>query len=150
MSLERDIEILKAIPFFEGFSSDALKLLAFGAESQRYVNETTIFRAGEETNYGLVIRLGSVLLQNGEGETVERCSKGTLIAAYAFLAPTTHLYTGIAQNSCEAMKITKPVFTRVLDAHPELAKLLHERIAVSMQTMAHDLSPVAVSLRERL
>jgi hypothetical protein len=47
MSLEEDIEVLRAIPFFEGFSSEHLRLIAFSAESRSLPEKLLLYDEGQ-------------------------------------------------------------------------------------------------------
>ncbi len=58
MSLEEDIELLRAIPFFEGFSNEHLRLIAFSAESRSLPEKLLLYDEGQLLHSAYVVISG--------------------------------------------------------------------------------------------
>ena len=58
-----DIETLSSVPLFAAFEREALRLVAFSAESRIYRAGDVVFRKGEPSDGGYVVMSGTVALE---------------------------------------------------------------------------------------
>ncbi len=141
MSLASDMAVLRRVPFFEKLGDDQLRLLAFGGENTRFNSGDTLFGAGEETEGGLVILSGQVLLTTPKGDDDgERLKVGSLIGKRALLAPTKRRNTATAVSSVEIMTIRRTLFLRMLREYPDTASALYAEMSQEL----HNLTTKAV------
>ena len=73
MALDDDVRILSGVRLFEGFSSDQLRLLAFGAETLHLSAGRDLYNEGAAADSAFVVVSGSIgLYRERDGERVER------------------------------------------------------------------------------
>jgi CRP-like cAMP-binding protein len=153
MSLERDIAVLRRIPFFGGFSDEQMKLLAFGGQHKRYVHGDTLFKSGDNTEGGIIILSGTVALYHGDDvdkPADETLGADTLIGQRALFAKTLRPSTAVAKGPVETLFLSRELFRRMLGEYPELANELHRRLVYEIGDMINTMGPVSASLRAGL
>ena len=147
MSLDTDIQLLSRVALFDGFDREALRLLAFGAEARTYGAGSRLFRAGEQSDGGYIIVSGAIHLQpEGEDKDSIRYGSGALIGEMALIVPTLRANTAMAAEHSEVLKVPRPLFRRMLEEYPELAAILQQRIAGSVDEFVQRLDRI----REKL
>lgn len=147
MSLDGDIRLLSRVRLFAGFTPDQLRLLAFGAEARTLGAGTRIYRQGTYSDGGYVIVHGSVDLVSGPNDSIiSSHGPASLIGEMALIAETNHAATAIATAHTEVLKIPRPLFRRMLEEFPEVAMILHERIAESVSRLMQQLDVVSAKL----
>ncbi|HEY9058176.1 MAG TPA: cyclic nucleotide-binding domain-containing protein [Aurantimonas sp.] len=142
MSLESDIAILRNVPLFEGLASDQLRLLAFGAERRRLSAGEIVFRQDAQADAGFVIASGTVVLVSqgrDRQKAVGSFGPGTLLGELALITETTRPASAKAETSCELLRITRPMFRRMLEEYPEYAAGLHERLKLQFAEMTRQI-----------
>ena len=148
MSVESDIEVLHEVPLFAGLTRDQLRLLAFGAEHRQLRPGETLFRAEARADAGFVIVSGTVGFFEGEGRERQRLAtfgRGTLLGEMALLTETRRPATAVTDTDCDVIRVTRPLFRRMLQEYPEIAQALRERI----ETELGELVARIASLEER-
>ncbi|WP_427024782.1 cyclic nucleotide-binding domain-containing protein [Aureimonas ureilytica] len=139
MSLESDMEVLSEVPLFRELSRDQLRLLAFGAEHRSLRAGEILFRAEARADAGFVVASGEVHLVEGEGEgrrismTVGR---GTLLGEMALMADTRRPSSAVTATDCDFIRISRPLFRRMLQEYPDIAVVMHQRIRDDFLAMA--------------
>ncbi|KAB0681445.1 cyclic nucleotide-binding domain-containing protein [Aureimonas leprariae] len=142
MSLESDIAVLASVPLFAGLDGDQLRLLAFGAEHRRLRRGETLFRMAARSDAGFVVVTGEVELLRQKGETQISAGvygPGTLLGEFALLTETRRPATAVTRTDCDFIRIARPLFRRMLEEYPEIARKLHERIADDLARMTADI-----------
>lgn len=145
MSLERDIELLTSVPFFEGISTEAMKLIAFSADPREHGDKARIFSAGEAADGGHLIIDGRVDLLDERRvppKVVERLGAGALLGELALIVETRRPVSAVAVGPCRTLFIRRALFRRMLEGHPAIAELLAERIAERLQAMAPEIGRI--------
>src|SRR5919112_5810403 len=66
MALEDDIAILSGAPLFNLLERDALRLVAFASETRSHAAGDVLFRKGERSDGGYVVRSGAIALDAGD------------------------------------------------------------------------------------
>ncbi|MEN0041975.1 MAG: cyclic nucleotide-binding domain-containing protein [Pseudomonadota bacterium] len=147
MSLDADIRLLSRVTLFEGFDREALRLLAFGAEARTYGEGSRIYRAGEQSDGGYIVVSGAIHLHpDGEDKDTIRYGPGSLIGEMALIVPTLRANMAMAAENTEVLKVPRPLFRRMLEEYPDLAAILQQRIAGSMDEFMKQLGRI----REKL
>ena len=120
MSLERDISTLAKVPLFSGMDHEALRLLAFAAETRIMRAGEFLFRKGEIGEGAFVVMSGAVSLMTAENEDLGASSAGpgTLIGEHALLAAVRRPQTATVLELSSVLAISRVLFTRVLHEYP--------------------------------
>lgn len=127
--LQRNMEILKEVSFFEGFPVEVLKLLAYLCVRGEYEEGDIIFEKGDDPGMAYYILSGStVLVRDGsQGEEKLRSyAAGEFIGGFSLLGPMPALFTLRAETQLSAIILTREQFTKVLEQHVELNPLLRK------------------------
>lgn len=127
--LQRNMEILKEIPFFEGFPADVLKLLAYLCVRGEYEEGDVIFEKGDDPGVAYYILSGSTQLvrvgDKGE-EKLRSYSAGEFVGGFSLLGPMPALFTLKAETQLSMLILTREQFTKILEQHVELNPILRK------------------------
>jgi len=129
--LQRNLEILKEVPFFEGFPLEVLKLLAYLAVRGDYEEGDVIFEYGDDPGIAFFVVAGglAVLRVNmGREEQLRSYQSGEFIGSFSLLGPMPSLFTVKAECATRLLIISREQFSKVMDQHKELAPLLRKAI----------------------
>ncbi len=149
MSLDADIELLSAVPLFCDFKKEHLRLLAFGAERRKLEAGTKLYLADSYSDGGYVVALGQVDLFDRNKRLISSHGMGELIGELALISEVEYSATAVAAHNCQLMKIPRPLFRRMLEEYPDLARQLHARISFSLQNFVDQLDRVREDLEDR-
>lgn len=131
MSLEDDIEVLRGIALFDYMSVDQLRLLAFGSEHRHLRTGETLFRAEARADAGFIVVSGEIELFNGNGDQRRSLAKfgpGSILGELALLTGTRRAATAVTTLDSELIRITRQSFRRMLEAYPDVASALYQRL----------------------
>ena len=132
---------------FDGFDHDHLRLLAFGAEARALGQGTRLYLQNTPSDGGYVVVRGNVELISGLNDSVVSShGAGSLIGEMALISETQHAATAVATENSEVLKITRPLFRRMLNEYPQLAVLLQQRISESVNEFTGKLEKVSAKL----
>jgi CRP-like cAMP-binding protein len=141
MSLDADITLLGAVPFFGGFDEEHLRLLAFSAEARSLPAGMVLHEAGQPLHSGYVIKKGLVTASHGgQSRTVE---PGALIGERALIVEAKAVETVQVAKTAQVLQIRRAVFRRFLDEYPEMAAAIRARIADRVTQSAADYKRIA-------
>ena len=133
MSLDSDIRILARVKLFEGFESEQLRLLAFGADTHVIEEGETLFTKGQPSDGGYVVVEGRIDLASGATDNVtKQYGPGSLLGEMALITETEYGATAEAQRQSQVLKISRALFRRMLREYPHLAEMLQKRIGDSV------------------
>ncbi len=127
--LQRNMEILKEISFFEGFPTEVLKLLAYLCERGEYEEGDILFEKGDDPGIAYYILSGSTMLYRDGSEGEEKLrgySAGEFICGFSLLGPMPALFTLRAETRLEMLSLTREQFSKVLEQYVELNSLLRK------------------------
>jgi CRP-like cAMP-binding protein len=141
MALEDDVRNLACNATFAGFETEALRLLAFSAETRILRAGDVLFRRGDAADSGFVVLSGSIALTaKDDGSAAERIvSPQTLIGDIALMTETQRAVTAIARETSSVLKISRVLFHRVLKEFPRSAELLRSRMEKNLQGFVGEL-----------
>lgn len=146
MALDDDIRILSGVAFFDGFTTDQLRLIAFGAERLNLAAGETLFREGEPADCAFVVLDGGIELFNveaGPKRTAGWARPGAMLGELALIAGTRRPTSAEAASDSRLLRVARKDFRRVLEEYPDLAAALHRRMADEFRTMVERIGRLA-------
>jgi CRP-like cAMP-binding protein len=150
MALEDDMALLSRVAILASMDRDALRLLAFSAESRQLRAGDTLFRKGDVSDGGFVIARGSVALIEDDTETADAVvGPGSLIGEIALITETRRPATAIAREPTTVLRISRAMFRRTLEEYPHMAQRLAADLRGRVRSMSSELSAVKRALKRR-
>ncbi len=149
MTIEDDISFLGQVPTFAQLGFSTLQIVAIGSETKQLADGEILFRAGETTDAGYVIREGSLRLTTSDPRRFDQgvtFGPGTLIGELALVTETVCAATAIAVEPTTVIRISRSLFCKVLEGFPDSARLMRDRFAEHANRASDELS----RLREML
>lgn len=146
MALEHDIAILSQAPLFHLLDRDALRLVAFAAEGRSLRPGDLLFRRGQASDAGYVVRAGSIALDPEDGSEPFMAGPGALIGQAALFAPVERPATAIAQEPSSVMRIPPNLMRRVLEEFPAAASAMQDLLAGDLAELTEGLERVRRAL----
>ena len=149
MTIEDDISFLGQVPTFAQLGFSTLQIVAIGSETKQLADGEILFRAGETTDAGYVIREGSLRLTTSDPRRFDQgvtFGPGTLIGELALVTETVCAATAIAVEPTTVIRISRSLFCKVLEGFPDSARLMRARFAEHANRASDELS----RLREML
>jgi CRP-like cAMP-binding protein len=142
MTLDDDINNLIRIPLFAVFEPNALRMLAFSAETRLLRAGDALFRRGDVSDGGYVLTMGSVAIDpHDDGRPVTQILRPwTLIGETALVSPSIRPAGATAREPTTVLKISRPLFHMILEQHPATAArvrdLFRERLLAFTRSAA--------------
>ena len=129
MGIEDDIALLGHVPLLAVLGDEALKILAFGAETKQVAGGAALFGEGEVAEAAYVVQQGSFTLA-AAGARAARVSagRGALLAETALLTRTRHHVTATADVPSRVLRLPRSLFLRMLEGYPEAADRLRRTL----------------------
>lgn len=153
MALDDDIALLARQPLLSLMERDALRLLAFAAESRILRAGDVLFRVGEPSDGAVLVISGAVALDSREdGQPAQEIvGPGALIGETALFAAVARPVTAIAREPTQVMRLSRSVMRRVLAESPASAEAIAAAVAQRLQGFVGQLTAVerALSALER-
>ena len=147
MGIEEDIVLLARVPILAVLGDEALKILAFGAETKHVGEGTPLFREGDIAEAAFVVQHGRFTLTAAEGATVVgTAERGALLAETALVTRIKHQVTAMADGRSTVLRIPRSLFLRMLEGYPDAAERLRQAIA----RRAGELEAELLGVRDRL
>src|SRR5688572_26553133 len=147
MSLEADIDVLRQIPFFVGFSEEHLKLIAFSAESRSLPEKLLLFDEGQLLHSAYVIVSGTLRSEHkvkGTEKLVRReIGGGVILGERALILDTRATESVRVESRARVLQIRKAMFRRLLQEYPEIAATLRRRLTRGIIETATEFRQVA-------
>lgn len=137
MALKDDIALLARVPLFCDLTEEQLRLIAFGAERRRIPAGQTLFRQGAPADCAYVVAAGRFALTSAREGGGERklgiAETGDLLGELAMISPVERKFTAVATETSDVIRVTRPLFTRMLEEYPALADMMQQRIAGNLR-----------------
>ena len=149
MSLEDDVRSLARNTTLRGLEPEALRLLAFTAETRILRAGDVLFRRGETSDGGFVVLSGSLTLDgNGPGGPATIVRPPSLLGDTALLVETRRPATALAREPASVLKIPRALFHRVLAEYPDSAVRLGRTLRERLLDLGGELDAAETILRE--
>jgi CRP-like cAMP-binding protein len=144
MGLEDDIGKLARVPAFAEIEPEALRLIAFSAETRILRAGDVLFRRDEISNDGFVVLAGSIAMDaSGDGAVTARIVRPpALIGDLALLTQTRRPATAIAREPSTVLRISRLLFRRVLNEFPDSAERLRQSLGARLLQFTGELASV--------
>ncbi|PHP68506.1 cyclic nucleotide-binding protein [Zhengella mangrovi] len=151
MALDDDIRLIGSVGFFEGLTTEQLRLLAFGAESLRLSAGRELYREAAAADGAFIIVSGEIDLTTLKGNrlaVLRTVGPGTILSDLALIAPARRATGAVAKTDCELIRIGRTLFRRILTEYPETAVLLQERFARELQELTDQVARLESRFRD--
>jgi CRP-like cAMP-binding protein len=142
MALDDDIRILSGVKLFEGFTSEQLRLLAFGAERVKLPADRKLYREDDEADSAYVVVSGEIAIfreVDGQRVPVGTAESGSMMGELALIADTRRLTSAAAETDAQLLRLNRTTFRRILEEYPDLAVRLHRRIYDEFQDLVRSI-----------
>ena len=150
MALKDDIALLARVPLFSELSDEQLRLIAFGAERRRIAAGQTLFRQGAPADCAYVVASGRFALSVARaagGETkLGSAQTADLLGELAMISVVERKFTAVAAEASDVIRVTRPLFNRMLEEYPALADMMRRRIADNLRRTIAELETIAPRL----
>jgi len=145
MALDDDVRDLARVPLFQEIEPEALRLLAFSAETKILRLGDVLFRKGEPSDAGYFILSGSFQLEDPARPGMQKIIPSfTLIGEMALFTNTDRPATVIAREPSTVMKVGRHVFHRVLKEYPKSAIRIRAALEARLVGFSENLSKRAI------
>jgi CRP-like cAMP-binding protein len=144
MALDDDIMMLTQVPLFKLLEQNALRLIAFAAETKKLQQGEILFQKGDRSDGGYIMVKGAVALSayhNGS-EPIIVAGPGTLIGQSALFHRSERQSYAVAQEASTLMRITPSLMRRVLQEFPDGARAVERALSLDLSHLSQDLSRV--------
>lgn len=124
--LLQNLELLKEVPFFSTFPGKAMKLIAFLAERDSFVQHDHLFEEGDDNGKAYLVLSGQLLLykRHDEGDReVRRYSEGDFLCSLSLLGSMPSLFMLKAQTEATVLTIKRKQFAQIFQQFPETLNL---------------------------
>ncbi|HEY5797246.1 MAG TPA: cyclic nucleotide-binding domain-containing protein [Bosea sp. (in: a-proteobacteria)] len=148
MALDDDIALLARQPLLSLMERDALRLIAFAAESRILRAGDVLFRVGEPSDGAVLVISGAVALNSREdgGPAEEIVGAGALIGEMALFTSVARPVTAIAREPTQVMRLSRSVMRRVLAESPASAEAVAAAISERLRGFVGQLGAVQDAL----
>ena len=136
MSLNEEVELLRAIPLFAGIEPSRLKLLAFASERLTYAAGAELFHQRDPGDAAYVLIDGEVdiLIDTAQGmKAVVRLKRNDLVGEIAILCDLPRTATVRAASELTTLRISKDLFFRLITEFPNMAVSVMRDLAHRMK-----------------
>ncbi|MGH6922312.1 MAG: cyclic nucleotide-binding domain-containing protein [Propylenella sp.] len=151
VSLESDVDVLKRIPFFQGFSPEHLKLIAFSAESRSLPDKLLLYDEGQLLHSAYVVISGTLRgtrkAKEGERAASREIGAGAMLGDRALVLDLRADEAVRVESRARVFQIRKVMFRRLMQEYPEIAVILRSRLTRSVMQAAADFNAVKERLR---
>ncbi|CAM5203443.1 cyclic nucleotide-binding protein [Bosea thiooxidans] len=148
MALDDDMALLGRQPLLSLMERDALRLLAFAAESRILRAGDVVFRAGEPSDGAILVVSGAIAITTQEdGQPAEEIvGPGAMIGELALFTSLPRQVTAIAREPTQVMRLPRSVMRRVLGESPDSAEAIMAAIGDRLRGFVGELKAVEHAL----
>jgi CRP-like cAMP-binding protein len=150
-TLDEDVEVLRTIPFFSGFSEEHLKLIASSSESRTLPDKLLLYDEGQLLHSAYVIMTGTLKSEHkvkGTGKTMRRdIDAGVILGERALILDTRASESVRVETRARVLQIRKLTFRKLLQDNPEIARILRSRMARHVLQVAEDVRHIGERLK---
>jgi CRP-like cAMP-binding protein len=125
---------------------EALRNLAFGSEQRDVARGEALFHTGDPADAGFIVQSGSFRVSADDSSYSVVAGPGSLIGELALLVPMMRPSTAVALEYSTTIRISRSLFQRVLDGHPEAAVRLRDELASRTSQAASDMATIGAKL----
>ncbi len=148
MALDDDMALLARQPLLSLMERDALRLLAFAAESRILRAGDVLFRAGEPSDGAVLVVSGAIAVTTkDDGQPAQEIvGPGAMIGELALFTSVPRQVTAIAREPTQVMRLPRSVMRRVLGESPDSAEAIATAIGDRLRGFVGELAAVQEAL----
>ena len=146
MAIEDDIALISRVPTLNLLGAAALQVLAIGAEQRDYGFGERLFEQGDPADSGFIVRHGAFRVASDDGHEAI-AGQNVLIGELALVVPMARPATATALEPSSVLRISRSLFQRVLESHPEAARRLRDDFAARTNAAAGAMVRATETLR---
>lgn len=146
MAIEDDIALFSRVPTLNLLGAAALQVLAIGAEQREYGFGERLFEEGDPADSGFIVRHGAFRVASDDGHEAI-AGQNVLIGELALVVPMARPATATALEPSSVLRISRSLFQRVLESHPEAARRLRDDFAARTSAAAGAMVRATETLR---
>ena len=146
MALNDDIHLFSEIPLFRLLEKDAVRLLAFSAETKLLRAGDILARAPGSLDGGNLLIKGSLAIFDNPdqiGNAAQIVRAPTLVGELSMIAQTDFVGSIVAREPSTILRIPRAVFHRVLAEYPESAQKVRLALLDRLKGISRELQPLA-------
>ena len=150
-ALDADVDILRGIPFFAGFSDEHLKLIAFSAESRSLPEKLLLYDEGQLLHSAYVIMSGTLKGEH-KSKATDKVTKreiaaGVILGERALILDTRATESVRVETRSRVLQVRKLMFRKLLQDYPQIAKILRSRMTRHVLQVSAELNQVGDRLK---
>lgn len=148
MALDDDLAVFRRFPLFRLMEADALRLLAFSAETKILRAGDLVARAPDRLDGGRILTRGALaVFDNADqlGHPRQIVDAPALIGELALICETTCAGSIVARAPATILYVSRALFRRVLAEYPKSAHALRDHLARQLDGFARDLKSLAAA-----
>ena len=148
MVTDKNAELLGGVPLFDGLSLKQLLAVTARGEKRFFENGETLVKARSKLKAAYLILSGTVETRPSKKSALEseRYESGTLIGEMAMLTDVIATFDVVATERVRALAISREALFEVMEADPEIAFHLSDKITDRLLLLAHDLRELDAKL----
>jgi CRP-like cAMP-binding protein len=146
MAIEDDIALFARVPALSLLGMSALQVLAIGAEQRDFGFGEKLFVEGEPADCGYIVRHGAFRVASKDGQEAV-AGPDVLIGELALMVPMARPATATALEQSSVLRVSRSLFQRVLESHPEAARRLRDDMAARSSAAVTAMARAAATLR---
>lgn len=117
---------------FDGFSKHEIELLTASFEPCRFSGDTTIIEQGSPTEFLYILTFGRVVIRykpyDGPAFIIATIEPGEVFGWSMALGKASYTSAAIAEEDCQAYRLSKEKLCQLYDRNPSVASILIERL----------------------
>ena len=146
MALDDDIRLFEQVPVFRLLEPDALRLLAFSAETKLLRAGDVLCAAPARLEGGYLVLKGSLAIfdtRDALGEPSKVVYSPGLVGELAMIAETEAAGSIISREPTTLLRISRAVFHRILSEYPRSADAVRRMVSERLSSLSSQLTPLA-------
>ena len=146
MALDDDIRLFEQVPVFRLLEPDALRLLAFSAETKLLRAGDVLCAAPARLEGGYLVLKGSLAIfdtRDALGEPSKVVYSPGLVGELAMIAETEAAGSIISREPTTLLRVSRAVFHRILSEYPRSADAVRRMVSERLSSLSSQLTPLA-------
>ena len=146
MALDDDIRLFEQVPVFRLLEPDALRLLAFSAETKLLRTGDVLCAAPARLEGGYLVLKGSLAIfdtRDALGEPSKVVYSPGLVGELAMIAETEAAGSIISREPTTLLRVPRAVFHRILSEYPRSADAVRRMVSERLSSLSSQLTPLA-------
>ena len=151
VSLQDDVDVLRAIPLFSRIEPAKLKLLAFTSEHLDFEASEALFKQGEIGDAAYIILDGTadVMVDTPQGAVkVAHLKRNDVVGEIAILCDVPRTATVVAGSSLATLRVGKDAFFNLVTQFPQVGMGIMSELAHRLHQTTLNLTETSLKLRQ--